>query len=311
MKTVKLGLAIFFFLLCLNVHAEEKPILTNIKIDGVAIQNFSSTTLTYDLEFAMDTSSIKITPEYDNSLYKINSNFSITGTANLKFGLNTFTITVVSLEDDTNKTVYTINAKRDASTNNALASLTVAGKRVTLTDVDTEYEVKVDKDAKMAKIEATLADINAEFPNGYGERTVELNGEKTVAEVKVKAQNGEIRTYTITIIKSNYQSNDASLKSLKIKEIELNFNPTIYEYNLEVKEDIEKINLEAVANDEDASIIYEKTKTLDTGLNKILITVTAADGTKKDYIINITKQEAIPLVENIKILMYNSEEINL
>ena len=120
-------------------------------------------------------------------------------------------------------------------------------------------------------------------------------------EVKVEAENGEIRTYSISIVKPNYQSNDATLKSLKITEIPFNFLSNIAGYKLEVNNDIEEINIEAVPNHERATVEYDKKETLKEGLNTITIRVTAEDGTLKEYKLEVTRKEAENLVDNIKI----------
>ena len=64
---------------------------------------------------------------------------------------------------------------------------------------------------------------------------------------------------------------------------------------------IDKINLEASPNDNKATVNYNSEMELKEGLNKITITVTAQDGTTKDYRLNITRKEKVNLVERIEI----------
>ena len=105
----------------------------------------------------------------------------------------------------------------------------------------------------------------------------------------------------MNLIKSNYKSNDATLKDIKIKEKNFNFNPDILEYNLEVENEIEKINVEALANHEKAKVEYEKEVELKEGINNLVIKVTAEDGTVKEYKLNITRKAEVALVNDIKI----------
>ena len=79
------------------------------------------------------------------------------------------------------------------------------------------------------------------------------------------------------------------------------YSEVILEYNLTCKNDISSIVIEAVANDNKATVEYEKNITLNEGLNNITIKVTAEDGTIKEYKLNITREELVPLVENIEI----------
>ena len=186
-----------------------------------------------------------------------------------------------------------------------MKTLTVDSRRVTLLEDETEYEIHVENSKKKIEVTATPQDLNAKFVTGYGERVgnnaITLNGEKTNFEIKVMAENGKIRTYKITIIKTDYKSNDNKLKSLKINEINFNFKSNIYEYNLEVENEIEKVTLEAVPNYDRATVEYEPSYQLTEGINNIVVKVKAEDGTEQEYKINITRKSLGVLVSNIRI----------
>ena len=297
----KILFIVLLFSILLNVKAEGY--LTNILVDGEQIKDFQSDKTEYSLEVDENKESIKIVFVYDTTKYKGSGSPE---NVSLNPGLNTVKYSLKDasyLEEIANYTIK-VTRKDNRSTDNSLASLTIANKKITLTDKN-EYTVEVDNSLTKAELKATLNDAKSNFVSGYGERignnAIPLNGETTKVEVKVEAENKSIRTYTINIVKKDYKNNDATLKTLKIDKIEVGFKANILEYNLTCKNDINSIVIEAVANDNKATVEYEKNITLNEGLNNITIKVTAEDGTIKEYKLNITREELVPLVENIEI----------
>ena len=292
---------VLFFLTFLNTKAEE-VYLKNILIDGVSLKDFETSKTTYDLSYESTKESVNLAYDYDKSLYKGKGN---TGEVKLNYGLNKLSFTLTSIDQE--KTItYNLNITREdgRSSDNSLRSLTVASKKVNLTD-SLEYEVLVDNSLKSAELTAVKNHEKATFLNGYGERIgsnkITLSGEITKVEVKVQAENESIKTYVITIRKENYKSPDNTLKSLKINEINFNFNPSITEYNLNCDNSLDKINITAIKNHEKATLDYDSVVNLNVGLNEVNVLVTSEDGTVKTYKLNITRGEKEYLVKDIKI----------
>lgn len=292
----------FFFITFLNVYSKNEY-LTNILIDGVSISEFDTNKTTYDLKYQSDKDKVNIVYEFNNEIYKGKGN---SGDITLNYGLNEISYTLTSISDPSNTLTYKINITREdsRSSENSLKSLTVAGINVSLTD-KLEYDVYVDNKLESVTLAAVRLSDKSTFVSGYGERLdnnkVLLTGETTKVEIKVKAQNESIKTYVINIIKKDYKSSDNTLKSLTIDKIDFSFKPSTYEYNLNVSNDIDKIKIDAIKNHEKATIDSKSEYDLKVGLNNILITVQAEDGTKKEYKLNITREESIPLVNDIKI----------
>lgn len=290
-----------FFLTFLNTKADE-VYLKNILIDGVSLKDFETLKTTYDLKYESTKESLNLAYDYDKNLYKGKGN---TGEVKLNYGLNKLSFTLTSMDNE--KTItYNLNIEREdgRSNDNSLRSLTVASKKVNLTD-SLEYEVLVDNSLKSVELTAVKNHEKAEFLNGYGERVgsnkITLSGEITKIEVKVKAENESIKTYVITIRKENYKSPDNTLKSLKINEINFKFSPNITEYNLNCDNSVDKININALTNYEKATIDYDRVVNLNVGLNEVNLLVTAEDGTTKTYKLNITRLEKEYLVKDIEI----------
>lgn len=98
------------------------------------------------------------------------------------------------------------------------------------------------------------------------------------------------------------KSNNANLKSIVVKasddsvvNLSPNFSPSLYEYEASVAGNVKTVNIEAIMEDSKANLIISNNvndELIAGENNKITITVTAEDGTKKQYVVNI-KREAL------------------
>ena len=299
MKKILISL-LLFFMVFINVNAEG--FVTNIKIDGNNLEGFSVDKFDYQLTVDGSKNTINISYVYDATIYIGSGNI---GDINLKYGDNNLSFTLKSREDYNISQTYNIKITRpdNRSGDNSLASLTVGSNQVVLTE-ENEYNVSVDSKLTSVEVHATPS-ASASLVDGYGERlgdnSLKLSGEKTSFEIKVKAENDNIRTYKINVVKTNYQSNDATLKQLTIENVDFAFKNTTYEYDISVKHDISKLKINAVANNEKAKVEYQENVTLQNGINNFDIKVTAEDGTVKIYKLNVTREEEVPIVKDIKI----------
>lgn len=89
-------------------------------------------------------------------------------------------------------------------------------------------------------------------------------------------------------------SSNANLKSLSVSGVTLSpaFSAGQTGYTATVANDVEKVTVSAAAADSGAKVSGAGSYPLDIGNNKISITVTAADGTKKYYSLSIKRQTA-------------------
>lgn len=89
-------------------------------------------------------------------------------------------------------------------------------------------------------------------------------------------------------------SNDSSLKSLKLEEIDISglFSPDKYEYEFTIPYKFEKINIIAEANNEGAKITGDGRRYLNEGENNYEIVVTASDGSTTTYKITFMRMSA-------------------
>lgn len=92
-------------------------------------------------------------------------------------------------------------------------------------------------------------------------------------------------------------SSDNYLKDLGVEGYELSpkFDKDTLEYSLKVDESVEKIKINASANDSKASVSGSGEVAITAGENKIEVKVTAENGNEKVYILNITVEDQNPI----------------
>ena len=292
----------FFFATFVNVVAEGNYV-TSITVDGVAVEGIDNTReeQTFEIKDVIKKDKVNIVYTFDTNVkndYIIEGSY---GEVTLDYGTQTKSLTLTNKKDEKDKRKYNLVITREdtRSGDNSLSSLTVGGKQVVLGN-ENDYTVDVDSKLTGITIKAELSDKNnASFVDGYGPRTIDKDSPG--CEIKVKAENEQIRTYNIKITKTNAKSNDANLKELKIDNLEIDFKPTTYEYALTAKSNISKIKITATPNSDKASIEYKQEVTLVSGENIVEIKVTAEDSSTKTYKLTITKEEEKPIVTDIKI----------
>lgn len=106
------------------------------------------------------------------------------------------------------------------------------------------------------------------------------------------SQNNNQSTVANTNQNNNKKSNNANLSNLGIRPNDFSgFKAGTTTYNVTVPENIETIEVYAKAQDPKSKISGTGKRKLQKGKNTASVTVTAEDGTKKTYTINITRKE--------------------
>ena len=87
------------------------------------------------------------------------------------------------------------------------------------------------------------------------------------------------------------KSSNANLSNLGIRPNDFSgFRQGTTTYNVTVPNDVESVEVYATKADSKATVAGTGTKTLQEGANTLTVTVTAEDGTKKTYTINVTRE---------------------
>lgn len=87
------------------------------------------------------------------------------------------------------------------------------------------------------------------------------------------------------------KSNNNNLSNIEISDATIEFNKDVLQYSIDVENEIEKITINAVAEDDKSIITGTGNYDLKVGENEIKLVVTAEDETTKEYIIKITRKE--------------------
>ncbi len=184
-------------------------------------------------------------------------------------------------------------AESSTTDNNLLASLSIKNMEISPAFDANVTEYTANASVSKAVIDATLQDSNASFVKKYGPRTVNLKSGVNNIVIKVKSALGNVKEYTIKVTYNGKASNRASarLKSLSLNSGNLTFDPDITEYRMYVPRSLEKLEVEAVAEDSNAEVKIENPESLQIGDNKVTITVTGTDGTSTIYTLNIIRKE--------------------
>ena len=142
----------------------------------------------------------------------------------------------------------------------------------------TEYSVEVPNDVDEIEVYATPINSNAQIT---GTGMIELEEGLNELLVEVIAANGTKKTYTIEVTRLDASGETGTteqfgLSTLFIEGLTLtpSFNVGIYEYTVELTEDLESLNIQVEANDEDATVEIYGNKKLQQGENVITIQVT-------------------------------------
>ncbi len=155
-----------------------------------------------------------------------------------------------------------------------------------------EYSVEVNNEIEEITVLAVPADTNATvIGNGF----YPLGVDNTIVSLEVIAEDNVHRSlYEIVI--TRLLSQDASLRSLTVLGYSLypDFDPAIFQYRTYIPEDVTSIYVGGLTNHIEASIEGGGIINLDAGENRVILTVTAQDGsTTQDYEIVIDRTSGI------------------
>ena len=143
----------------------------------------------------------------------------------------------------------------------------------------TQYSVQVPKDVEEIEVYAEATSDKAKV-TGTG-KTQLKNGKNTIV-VQVTAENGTTQTYTIEVTRGDSgttattnSKDEFGLSSLEINGLTLNpsFETGIYEYKVDLKEDLDSLDIATIATDDDTTVEIYGNEGLSLGENTITILV--------------------------------------
>ncbi|MBR2370203.1 MAG: hypothetical protein IKA83_08640 [Paludibacteraceae bacterium] len=206
---------------------------------------------------------------------------------------NLYKANIRSYAEDGTYTDYTltVNVNYIASTDNNLTELSVNGTSLDLTSGE-EFTVKVPSTYYQ------FPDVTAKVSSALATTVIEENEAENTLSVKVAAENGDVKVYTIKLVKD--LSNDVTLKNITLEGYEIAFDPATLTY---------EVNL---GTSEIPAISYEKaleTQTVDLSVTETTtIKVIAENGVDtQTYAITFVreKEATTALLNNLAVLNAN------
>jgi len=174
-----------------------------------------------------------------------------------------------------------------------------------------KYEVKVPNEVDSIGIYLGGAEVKSS--SGTGKKNLEVGN--TSCKISVTEIDGTQRDFEIVVTRSTEPTETVpnvveepeellKLSSLEVKNATIlpDFNPDIYEYEVELTdEDIEKLDILATANIENASIEVNGNENFMEGDNTVTIVLKSEDGTKAaTYTITVTKGAVLQQEETVE-----------
>lgn len=271
--------------------------LSDLKVDGTTVSGFSSSKTSYTLKDNSGTS-INISATVNDAKATVTG----TGSKKLKYGKNTFGVTVTA-ENGSKKTYnITVNKPDPRSKNNNLKSLSIDKGSITFDKNTTSYLIKVEHDVNEINITATPEDTKATV-SGTGIKT--LKDYVNEFKIVVKAENESTKTYIVKVARKDANGNygklstDNSVKSITIANYDFKFNKDTKKYNILVEEDVNELEFTVTPNDNKSAVSIQNNTDLKTGLNKVTVNIVAENGEANEYLFNVyklgeEKQEVVP-----------------
>ncbi len=143
-------------------------------------------------------------------------------------------------------------------------------------DYITKYNVYVDSEVENINISVTESEDD-DYVTGIG-NTILSDGKNEVI-LKVIKKNQEIITYEVDIFK-NYQEDkdldDANLTKLVVNGYDINFDPDVHEYNINVIDDV-RLNIDYETKSSESSVRITGNSNFREGKNEVRVIVNSKD----------------------------------
>ena len=168
-----------------------------------------------------------------------------------------------------------------------------------------QIKLKVNNEGNILLSNIVCSDGENEYSTSGTKINFKIKEQEKEAESVVNNDNNNLENNTVnTTTKVVNKQNDKSslLKLLIIEGIEFEFDKNIFEYNLDVDNSVEKINLKYELEDNNAKIEKIGKDELSVGKNIIELNISNGSNTSK-YVININRKDILSEVNN------NEEEI--
>ncbi|MDM5179578.1 cadherin-like beta sandwich domain-containing protein [Massilia sp. DJPM01] len=301
------------------------------ELSGLAVSNavltpaFSPATLAYGASVGNAVTAVTVTPSAAAGSITVNGLATASGNASapivLAVGANAVSV-VVTAPDGLSSKTYSITVNRAGAGNADLAALAAPGLTFTPAFAPgiTSYSLAVPNASASIALIPTAADSNASIgvngvavASGASSAPIALAVGANAVQVSVTAQNGTVKTYTVSVTRA--ASADATLSKLVLSAGELSpaFSAATRAYTVAVPNASASLTITPTVLDASASVSINGVAVasasasaplaLAVGSNTITIVTTAQDGSKISTTITVTR--AAPPSASLAGLVYN------
>ena len=239
------------------------------------------------------------TSSAENVIPSILGTYSATATAIEINGLKP----VVDTNTTTTTTTTTTQKVLSSETNLSNLTVSVGEMDQTFSNEVTTYNVTGIKDTVNSVTINPTCENNCKWtitcPLGEcsvsNSKRVSLQTGANKVSITVTSEDGKNnKSYVLNIYRGEIETSSAYLSDIKIKDVELSpkFDSMTNDYTAIVGLDVEKLEIDVIAEDPDAKVVIKGNDELVEGENTITVTVTSSDGENKQvYSIIVTKEE--------------------
>lgn len=153
------------------------------------------------------------------------------------------------------------------------------------------YEVTVE--ANKIAVFATLTSDDASYVDGFGPRTVDLNYGRNIILVKIKNKEGNERTYTFIVNRTDNRDNYNLITEITTSVGDISFNRYVSDYTIEVPKDTKKVDVDAKLTDITASFVKDfepRTVELKDEVTSIIIKTISEAKIVRSYVLTFVKK---------------------
>lgn len=279
----------------------DNSFLSSFSVSGHTISpTFNKNTNNYSLKVGNEVTSINVSATCEDPKATLSWTSGNAGNNNLKVGSNTITARCTAENGVGRNYILTVTregAPVPLSSDNNLKGLGISGYQISpaFNKNTLEYSVTIPYEASEVIVNAEKNDSKA---------TVNINGNtglqvgNNVVEVTVIAEDGTPKTYKINVTREEKievpveKDKDATLSKLNVSGYTLSptFKPGINVYSMNVQSTVDGLKVEAIPTSSKATVEVKGNLGWSYGINTITITVTAENGDKNTYIVNVNRK---------------------
>ena len=255
---------------------------------------------TYEYNISLDSEDDEIT--IGAKLEDDTATVSGIGTHKVPAGKTSFPITVTAENGDIR--TYTVNVERKASSNATPTNITISGLIPSLCAINEDYcKLDPEFDPKTNTYNMTvpsrIKQLQFTVTKGHyyqtvtGDGVVSLNSGMNMITIEITSEDGTATTsYTYNINRD--MTGNANIENLEVidPKLDINFDPDISEYYFSIPNENTKVDLKVTLEDSNATYEIIGNENFETGLNTVIIRVTAQNKETKDYVLNIYREQS-------------------